>query len=83
MHTPKLMEPQVHHHVVWCFCYRNRTSLHDNAFPGGAYTFKGPDDTVYTKSESGWVDSEIFPSWVNKVFQFAVPQRSVMFVDGH
>ena len=34
------------------------------AFPGGAYTFKGPDDAVYAKSESGWVDSELFLSWM-------------------
>ena len=26
------------------------------AFPGGAYTFDGPDDAVYAKSDSGWVD---------------------------
>ena len=55
------------------------------AFPGGAYTFKGPDDAVYAKSESGSVDSELFLSWMNKVFlEFAVPQHPVMlFVDGH
>ena len=59
--------------------------IYSKAFPGGAYTFKGPDDAVYAKSESGWVDSEIFVSWMNKVFlEFSVPQRPVMlFVDGH
>ena len=55
------------------------------AFPGGKYTFKGPDDAVYAKSDSGWVDSELFLSWMNKVFlRYAVPQRPVLlFVDGH
>ena len=32
------------------------------AFPGRQYTFIGPDDTVYAKNESGWVDSELFLS---------------------
>ena len=55
------------------------------AFPGGKYTFKGPDDAVYAKSDSGWVDSELFLAWMNKVFlRYAVPQRPViLFVDGH
>ena len=55
------------------------------AFPGGAYTFKGPDDAVYAKSESGWVDSELFLSWMKKVFlEHVVVQRPViLFVDGH
>ena len=59
--------------------------IYPKAFPGGAYTFKDPDDAVYAKSESGWVDSELFLSWMNKVFLgFAVPQRPVMLlVDGH
>ena len=59
--------------------------IYPKAFPGSAYTFKDPDDAVYAKSESGWVDSELFLSWMNKVFLgFAVPQRPVMLlVDGH
>ena len=56
--------------------------IYPKSFPGGAYTF---NDAVYAKSESGWVDSELFLSWMHKVFlEFAVPQRPVMlFVDGH
>ena len=55
------------------------------AFPGGAYTFEGPDDAVYTKSDSGWVDSSLFLSWMKKSFlKFAVPERPlILFVDGH
>ena len=50
--------------------------IYPKAFPGGAYTFKGPDDAVYAKSELGWVDSELFLSWMNEVLlEFAVPQR--------
>ena len=55
------------------------------AFPGGSYTFKGPDDAVYAKSESGWVDSELFLSWMNKVFlPHAAAQRPLLLIiDGH
>ena len=54
-------------------------------FPGGAYTFEGPDDAVYAKSDSGWVDSNLFLSWMKKSFlKFAVPERPlILFVDGH
>lgn len=30
------------------------------SFPRGPYTFKGPDGAVYAKSESGWVNTELF-----------------------
>ena len=30
--------------------------IYPKAYPGGPYTFKGPDDAVYAKSDSGWVD---------------------------
>ena len=54
-------------------------------FPGGAYTFEGPDGAVYAKSDSGWVDSSLFLSWMKKSFlKFAVPERPlILFVDGH
>ena len=49
--------------------------IYPNGFPGGAYTFQGPDDALYGKGESGWVDGELFLSWMKKVFlKFAVPQ---------
>ncbi len=59
--------------------------IYPKAFPGGAYTFKGPDDAVYAKSESGWVDSDLFLAWMKKIFLVhAVSQRPViLIVDGH
>ena len=30
------------------------------SFPGGTYQFDGPDDAIYAKSESGWINSELF-----------------------
>ena len=59
--------------------------IYPKAFHGGPYTVAGPDDAVYAKSESGWVDSDLFLSWLKKSFlKFAVPQRPlILFVDGH
>ena len=59
--------------------------IYPKAFPGGAYTFRGPDDAVYSKSESGWVDSELFYAWMQKFFLvLAVHQQPVfLLVDGH
>ena len=34
--------------------------IYPRSFPGGQYRFGGPDDAVYARSESGWVDSELF-----------------------
>ena len=51
------------------------------AFPGGAYMFEGPDDAVYAKSDSGWVDSSLFLSWMKKSFlKFAVPERPLILL---
>ena len=55
------------------------------SFPGGPYRFDGLDDALYAKSESGWIDSELFLSWFNKIFlRYCVPEHSVMLLtDGH
>ena len=34
--------------------------IYAKSFPGGQYLFEGPDDAVYARSESGWIDSELF-----------------------
>ena len=59
--------------------------LYPKAFPGGQYKFGGPDDALYARSDSGWVDSELFFLWIRKLFiKFAVPERPViLLVDGH
>ena len=55
------------------------------SFPGGQYRFNGPDDALYAKSESGWIDMELFIAWFKKIFlKFAVPQRPLLLlIDGH
>ena len=58
--------------------------IYSKAFPGGLYKFSGPDDAVYAKSESGWIDGELYLAWMKKVFlKFCGSQRPVLFVDGH
>ena len=59
--------------------------IYSKCFPGGQYRFEGPDDALYAKSESGWIDSELFLAWLKKNFlKFAVPQRPIMLLtDGH
>ena len=59
--------------------------IYPKSFPGGLYRFGGPDDSVYAKSESGWVDAKLFLEWMKKVFlKYAVPERPVLLlIDGH
>ena len=52
-------------------------------FPGGQYRFDGPDDTLYAKSESGWIDTELFITWFKKKFlKFTVPQHPLLLLIG-
>ena len=55
------------------------------SFPGGQYKVGGPDDTLYAKSSSGWIDSELFLHWFKTFFlKFAVPEQPlVLLADGH
>ena len=34
--------------------------IYAKSIPGGAYCFDGPDDALHARSESGWIDSELF-----------------------
>ena len=38
------------------------------SFPGGQYKLDGPDDTLYAKSSSGWIDSELILHWFKRIF---------------
>ncbi len=59
--------------------------IYPRSFPGGQYRFGGPDDPVYARSESGWVDNELFVECIRRVFlKFAVPDRPLLLViDDH
>ena len=60
-------------------------NIYPGTYPGGQYRLGGPDDTLYAKSTSGWIDSELFLLWFKKLFlKFAVSERPlVLIVDGH
>ena len=58
--------------------------IFSKSFPGGAYKFDGPDNAVYAKSESGWIDTELFLVWKKVFLRYCGSQRPVLlFVDGH
>lgn len=55
--------------------------IYSKSFPGGPYRFNGPDDALYGKSESRWIDSELFLSWFKKKFlKYAVPEKSLLLL---
>ena len=59
--------------------------IYSKSFPGGQYRFEGPDDALYARSPSGWIDSELFLSWLKKIFlKYVVLDRPVLLLtDGH
>ena len=59
--------------------------IYSKSFPGGQYRFDGPEDALYARSESGWIDFELFLTWLKKIlFKFVVPERPVLLLtDGH
>ena len=59
--------------------------IYPHSLPGGQYRLGGPDDTLYSKSESGWVDSELFLHWFKKIFlKYAISLRPLLLIiDGH
>jgi len=53
------------HITLVCAAYAAGTAIpsmiiYPKAYPGGQYKLGGPDDALYARSESGWVDSELF-----------------------
>ena len=59
--------------------------IYSKSFPGGQYCFEGPEDTLYARSESGLIDTELFLAWIMKIFlKYVVPERPVLLLtDGH
>ena len=42
--------------------------IYAKCFPGGHYRFDSPDDALYAKSNSDWIDTDEFVSWVKNIF---------------
>lgn len=59
--------------------------IYPKGFPGGQYRFGGPDDYLYARSDSGWVDSILFLQWFKKIFlKYTVRDKpTLLIVDGH
>ena len=59
--------------------------IYSKSFPGSQYQFEGPDDALYAKSEFGWIDTELFLTWMKKIFlKHAVVQWPVLlFTNGY
>ena len=57
------------------------------SFPGGNYTANGPDGALYAKQESGFMDSELFLKWFQRIFiVHARPSAEnpvLLLLDGH
>ena len=57
------------------------------SLPGGNYTANGPDGALYAKQESGFMDSELFLKWFQRIFiVHARPSAEnpvLLLLDGH
>lgn len=54
-------------------------------FPSGHYSKCGPDECLYAKSPSGYMDGELFKSWFTTVFlpHTAHLRPALLILDGH
>ena len=61
------------------------TIIFAGGFPGGAYTRGGPTNALYAKSESGYMDGELYLLWFEKLFlKYCSWDRPVILIqDGH
>jgi len=39
--------------------------IYSKSFPGGQYHFEGQGDALYSESDSGWIDLELFLKWMH------------------
>ena len=57
------------------------------SFPGGPYSKDGPDQALYGHQKSGFMDSELFVSWMKKLFIPKVKPTAekpvLLLLDGH
>ncbi|KAJ8041608.1 Jerky protein-like-like [Holothuria leucospilota] len=63
--------------------------IFSKGFPGGSYAKDGPDGALYGKSDSGFMDEELFLNWFEKIFLTKCPQNRseddpvLLLMDGH
>ena len=59
--------------------------IFQRCFPSSDYSSTGPDKCLYAKSESGYMDGELFLQWFRKVFlpETAHLRPAMLIMDGH
>ena len=59
--------------------------IYSKSFPGGPYRFKGPEDALYARNESGWIYTELFLAWLKKIFLklVVVEHPVILLTNGH
>lgn len=73
---------RAHYAIVWCFSSWYCTAIDDKLFLMGHTRLRDPTTQfMWRVNESGWVDSELFYSWMEEIFLVhAVPQRPVILL---
>ena len=59
--------------------------IFQKCFPSTDYSSAGPDDCLYAKSESGYMDGELFLAWFKNIFlpKTAHLRPAMLIMDGH
>ena len=59
--------------------------IFQKCFPSSDYSSSGPDGCLYAKSESGYMDGELFKEWFQKIFlpKTAHLRPAILIMDGH
>ena len=59
--------------------------IFQRCFPSSDYSRSGPDGCLYAKSESGYMDGELFLEWFKKIFlpKTAHLRPAMLIMDGH
>ena len=56
--------------------------ISSKSFPRCPYRLEGPEDALDARSESGWIDTELFLAWLKKIFLKLVVECAHL-TDGH
>ena len=51
---------RIYRHTLPCCAVFVPLASFVKCYPGGKYWLDGPDDALYAKMESGWIDTELF-----------------------
>ncbi|XP_078589556.1 uncharacterized protein LOC144869927 [Branchiostoma floridae x Branchiostoma japonicum] len=55
--------------------------IFSKSYPSTAYSLDGPDNAVYATTPSGFIEADIFLSWLDKCFnRFSSPERPVLLL---